>query len=244
MILKSMSLSDSVKNNEVEKEIEKEVNLCHPCILDRIGFVFRVESSELRELKIGRLFVESCSLAEVILVNPVWWTPTVKAKAVAGIALGLRFAHSLGIIHGNLNSSNILFNVDHRIQITNFGQIHLEVHESESATEVGLHGIFGEGWTPQTDVRAFGSLLFEMIVGHASILFCGGNNEGNISVEIAQFVSEMIEAIGSRDSEGVNSMNTIVDILKRNDFKIESDVNSTEVWEFVRWVERWEQYCE
>jgi hypothetical protein len=51
----------------------------------------------------------------------------------------------------------------------------------------------------------------------------------------------MIEAIGSRDYETINSMKCIVDILKENDFKIESGVDSAEVWEFVKWVENSEE---
>jgi hypothetical protein len=50
----------------------------------------------------------------------------------------------------------------------------------------------------------------------------------------------MIEAIRSRDDEEINSMNCIVDIPNEKDFQIETDVDSVEVWEFVRCVENWE----
>jgi hypothetical protein len=55
--------------------------------------------------------LEENSLSEAISMNPVWWTPTAKAKvkAIAGIVLGLRFAHSFGLIHGHLNSKYIVF---------------------------------------------------------------------------------------------------------------------------------------
>jgi hypothetical protein len=53
--------------------------------------------------------VEGISLTEVISMNPGWWTATTKAKTVAGIVLGIRYAHSLGLIHGHLNSRNIFF---------------------------------------------------------------------------------------------------------------------------------------
>jgi hypothetical protein len=36
-------------------------------------------------------------------------------------------------------------------------------------------------------------------------------------------------------------MKCIVDILKDNDFKIESGVDSAEVWAFVKWVEKYEE---
>jgi hypothetical protein len=221
IVVKSKSLSDSVDNKEIEQKIEKEVTLCHPCIAGPIGFIFRFESSKLRELKIGQLFIEGCSLAEVVLANPVWWTPTMKAKAVAGIALGLEFAHSLGMIHGNLNSNNILFDEAHRIQIINFGLIELEMDKSES---VIVSDRFGEGWTGQADLRAFGSLLVDIMVGQ----------------EVSDFVSEIIEAISSRDYKEINSMKCIVDSLKKKNFEIEPGVDSAEVWDFVRWVENWE----
>jgi tRNA A-37 threonylcarbamoyl transferase component Bud32 len=59
----------------------------------------------------------------------MWWTAT--AKAVAGIALSLRFAHSLGLIHGHLTSKNICFDIDHRIQITGFSRLGQEVERAK-----------------------------------------------------------------------------------------------------------------
>jgi serine/threonine protein kinase len=77
-----------------------------------IGCVFPVESSERREFKTVRLYATEGSLADVLLNAPAWWTPTAKAKAVVGIALGLRFAHSLGLLHGAVKASNIVFDAD------------------------------------------------------------------------------------------------------------------------------------
>jgi hypothetical protein len=62
-----------------------------------------------------------------------------------------------------------------------------------------------------------------------------------VDEEVPDFVSKMIEAIGSRDYKTINSMKCIVDILKENDFEIESGVDSAEVWEFVKWVENCEE---
>jgi serine/threonine protein kinase len=247
IVMKSKNISDSVENREIAKAIAKEVNVLHPCISAPIGFVLPVESSELRELKIVGLFVEGCSLAEVVLANPVWWTPTVKAKAVAGIALGLRFIHSFGLIHGNLNSNNIVFDEAHRIQITNFCDMKLEVGESEGESEgegvrgSDVGGLFDEGWTAQANIDGFGSLLFEIIVGHPLIVPGNANSEGTVNLKIPEFVSDIIEAIEWKDYERVNSFNYMIDILKGNAFKIESDVDSEEVFEFVRWIELWEK---
>jgi serine/threonine protein kinase len=90
-------------------ELENLLNLRHPCITGPIGFIFTGEFGESPKMKIVEFYAEGNSLAEVLSVNPVWWTATVKAKAIAGIVLSLRFAHSLGLMHGHLNSNNIFF---------------------------------------------------------------------------------------------------------------------------------------
>jgi hypothetical protein len=96
VVMKSNPLSENVSESEIANELEKMINLRHPCIAVPIGFVFPIESGIRQKLKIVRMYLEGCSLLEVISVNPIWWTSTVKAKAVAGIVLGIRFAHSLG----------------------------------------------------------------------------------------------------------------------------------------------------
>jgi hypothetical protein len=77
----------------------------------------------------------------------------------------------------------------------------------------------------QADLRAFGSLFIEILVGQ----------------KVADFVSEMIEALRSRDYEEINSMNCIVDLLKTNHFQFETVVDSAEIWEFIDWIENWEE---
>jgi serine/threonine protein kinase len=244
IVVNSMSFSESVENREIAKEIEKKVNVLHPCISVPIGFVLPAESSELRELKIVRLFVEGCSLAEVILTNPVWWTPKMKAKVIAGIALGLRFVHSFGLIHGNLNSNNILLDETHRIEMIGFGWMDLKVQEGECGRESGVGELFDEEWTAQADIRAFGSLLVEITVGQPSILAGDADSEGIVKLGVSKLVSEIIERIQSKNWKGVTSLNSIIDILKENEFQIEAGVDSEEVLEFVRCVEFMEQSSE
>jgi hypothetical protein len=111
--------------------------------------------------------LEGCSLAEVASIGPVWWTSTVKAKAVAGIVLGVRFAHSLGLVHGRLTTNNFFFDSDHYIHMVDFKPFGLEVGESQSQGEKGtkLGGFSGQRWTPQTDIYGFALILFEIVVG-------------------------------------------------------------------------------
>jgi serine/threonine protein kinase len=231
--MKSVPHSEHVLESRIEKEIEKMINLRHPCIAAPIGFVVPIESGSQQELKIVRMHLEGCSLLEVISVDPKWWTSTVKAKAIAGIVLGLRFAHSLGLIHGHLTGNNILFDSDHCIQIVDFDPIHLKFGEMENETQLGRFS--REGWTPERNIEAFGSILFELMFGRPP------QSEVSIPMGIPKFVSGIIRTGLSPLSRTSSSFNTILEILKQNKFKIVDDVDSAEVSAFVSWVESAEQ---
>jgi serine/threonine protein kinase len=62
----------------------------------------------------------------------------VKAKAVVRIALGLRFAHGVGLLHGAAKASNILVDADRRIQIAGFSPLGLEAGAVEPFSVEGL----------------------------------------------------------------------------------------------------------
>jgi serine/threonine protein kinase len=231
VFMKSKPLLENVSDSEIENEIEKMINLRHPCIAAPIGFVFPIESGSRREMKIVRLYLEGCSLLEVVSVNPIWWTSTVKAKAIAGIVLGLRFAHSLGLLHGHLTGNNILFDSDHCIQIVDFNPIFLDVGESESDDGIRLGGLSGEGSRPERDIDAFALILYELVFGHPP------QSEISIPTGIPDFVSRIIKSGLSPISRKSYSFNIILDILKQNDFRIEDGVDSAEVSAFVNRVE-------
>jgi hypothetical protein len=95
---------------KVESEIENLSNLRHRLIAAPIGF-----SMDGRVLKIGRLHAVGGSLSGVLSTKPGWWTPTAKAKAFVGIALALRFSHGLGLLHGAVKASNVLFDHEERV---------------------------------------------------------------------------------------------------------------------------------
>jgi serine/threonine protein kinase len=228
IFVKSISHSGSVKESRMDNEIENLINLRHPCIAGPIGFITGIESGNREELKIIRLYFEGCSLSEVISVRPVWWTSTVKAKVAAGIVLGLQFAHSHGLVHGGLTSRNILFDLDHCIEIVDFHPMRLQVGESESGSDerTKLGGFSGQKWTPQTDISGFASILFEIVVGRPA------NSDVSVPRNIRGFVSKIIET--GLWSKTQSSFRAILDILKANNFEIEDGVDSAEVFAFIK----------
>jgi serine/threonine protein kinase len=224
---------------EVERSIENELNLRHLCITARLGFVIPTELRESRELKVVGLHSKSNSLSEVISCNPVWWTPTVKAKAVVGVVLGLRYCHSLGLLHGNLNSKNIFFDSDYRIEMIGF--LGIEFSKYKCCRIGDVQAISGEEYPLKVDVRAFASILFEIVIGSSGHLPILADTEITVLPNVPRFVSELIETGISPIAAPKRSFNDIFNILKQNGFEIMTGVDSEEVSNFVNWIEFCEQ---
>jgi hypothetical protein len=233
IVVKLIRLLESVKQSRIGEELEKLINLRHPCIATPIGFIFGIGSGHEQELKIVRICAEGCSLSEILSVNPAWLTSTVKTKIVVGIVLGLRFAHSFGLFHGRLSARNIVVDSDHCIEIVGFNPNFLEKSECKGEGEeaIQLKSFSGKRWTGQTDVHAFASILFEIVVGGSA------TGETPIPSWIPPFVSQIIELKFMPPSEIRCSFHDIFETLKENEFRIEDDVDSAEVSAFVNWVE-------
>jgi serine/threonine protein kinase len=234
IVVKSMKVSVNVDIAHFERRIENLMNLRHPCISGTIGVNLRLG---LQELTIVRMYSVGGSLSEVISTSPEWWTPTAKAKAIVGIVLSMRFAHSLGLLHGHLTANNVLFDDDGMIQICDFCLKSLSEVEcnSEAIAEVG--GFSGENWRPDADIRGFADLLSQIVIG-------GSSEESRSSQSILPFVLKMIEEGQSEDSKVKVSFVDIFETLKTEGFELLEGVDSNEVSNFVSWIELSEELTE
>jgi hypothetical protein len=202
------------------------MNLRHPCIAGVIGVVL---SSPLRSFQIVGVHIGGDSLSEVVLKSPEWWTPTAKAKAVVGLVLGLRFAHSVGLHHGHLTGDNVFLKEDGMIQISDFSVHNLLNEEGDKRVETGFYDFFGENFTPTADIQAFSRILSEIVFGTSS-------ERGRPMREIPSFVFELIERAQCTDLGIFESFTDILSILKKNDFNIIEGVESGKVFEFVNLI--------
>jgi hypothetical protein len=105
--------------------------------------------------------------------------------------------------------------------------------EGEEGTQLG--GFSRGKWTPKMDVDAFPSILFEILIGRS------GKRELSFLSNNPAFLSTMIKSGLDPTPETRYSFDVIFEILKRNDFRIDDDVDSVEVSAFVNWVESAEQ---
>jgi hypothetical protein len=241
-VVKTISFPIHIESFQIETSIANLMNLHHPMITPLIGCSIQVESMGVIELKTVRSYSTDITLADVLVHRPVWWTPTTKAKTVVGIALGLRFAHWHGMLHGSVKASNILFdtNRNYRIQITDFKPIGLENGSVQSISHVA-----GVELNLTVDISGFASLLSEIVVDRTA------HSDANSAIgsmidpyhgaTVPEFVLGIIEAGQSPESHDQFSFIKIIDHLKANDFQILSGVDREEVSEFVTWVELSEQ---
>ncbi|KAG9042416.1 hypothetical protein FS837_010899 [Tulasnella sp. UAMH 9824] len=75
-----------------------------------------------------------------------------KLKLIYEIALGLQYIHSVGILHGNLNPTNVLVNIDHRVRLTGFS-LSKVMHEEASITKTLTVNDCFRWWSPETSLR-------------------------------------------------------------------------------------------
>jgi hypothetical protein len=90
------------------------------------------------------------------------------------------------LIHGCFTTRNLVFDLNHRIQMTDF---------LSNLSERAKREFSNEGWNPATDVPGFASLLFQIIVGRPA------SDEVSVPADLPMFVSHLIEAGLSGESK-------------------------------------------
>jgi hypothetical protein len=227
IILKSTCQSGRVENYCFKETIENFMNLRHPCISGVIGVAL---PTGLNILKIIEIDFGDNSLSTIVSTSPGWWTPTAKAKAIAGVVLGLSFAHSFGFLHGHLTGNTVFFNDNGVIEITDFFVNGFGDQEGNAGSEIDNGGFSGESWTPEVDIRGFAKLLSEIVVESSAEQSIGSSG-------IPLFVLEIIANGESPYVKSIKSFSDILKILKLHNFEIIEGVDVEEVCNFVKWIE-------
>jgi serine/threonine protein kinase len=157
-----------------------------------------------------------------------------------------------------LKPSNILFDESYRIQIVdiipNWAELHSRENFDESTRKAnGVPSEFaapevlsGRKLTEKADVFAFASILFSIVVGHRPLretVERSGRAERPLIVRdalqafVPDFVSQLILSGLSTDPNNRPTFNEIIEVLKKNAFRITEEVDSEAVSAFVSSVE-------
>ncbi len=110
------------------------------------------------------------------------------------IASGMNFAHHNRIIHGNLRPSNILFDMNGHIKLTDFG---LEEHYLNELNKHNWYQLSAEKNTPKSDIFSVGVIFYQMLVGLPPILdekrFETNTLFKTLPLKLKQLISDMLE---------------------------------------------------
>jgi serine/threonine protein kinase len=234
IVTKEFSFLRSDTSNALFESLEMLTHLNHRCIVPLFGIVLPTDSTNLT---IATLYCQNDSLKEVLANPPSWWTPTAKSKTIAGIVHGMRFAHSLGCVHGSLKPSNILFDKDQQVQIVDFCSSRLRECASNDGDVNGRCNSSDEEETLMTDVASFSSILFEILVGRSVVQHVSQCDEVAIPSFIPSFVRELMESGWSVDPAKRPSFDNIYETLKANDFDVVEGNEVDEVWMYVDFLE-------
>jgi serine/threonine protein kinase len=249
IVVKSFDCFNCANVNDLLYELFLLTQLKHRCIAPVIGIVLPTDSTPLQT---ATLYYRSGSLEDVLDKNAVWWTPTTKAKAIAGIALGMQSAHRHGVVHGSLKPNNILFDEDHHVHIVDIDSSHFrstskETNETNEMDDDNSDEMLKDA--KNADVFSFASVMFYILVGRSSssdsLPFDEYENQRTKNGEvpmipgfIPKFVRKLIANGWSADRSERRSFESIIEVMKRNDFKFAEGVGIDEVLDFVDSVER------
>lgn len=150
-----------------ESEAQVVARLEHPHIVPLYDFWREPDSTCLvmRFLRAGSLrdLIEKQGMLDTAMVS----------KVLEQIGRALKFAHDSGVVHQDIKADNIFLDDDGNAYLSDFG-IAKEVGadaSDDSGTLVGTPAymapeqIRGEGAGPQSDIYAFGIMLYEMLSG-------------------------------------------------------------------------------
>ena len=152
-----------------EREARSAASLSHPNIVG----VFDYGEFEGRPYLVLE-HVPGGTLADVLSAAAPAPLPDEQAAAIArDLAAGLAAAHAHGIVHRDLKPSNVLFDGEGRAKIADFGvaRILSDATLTTTGAVVGTAQYMApeqaSGGTvgPESDVYAFGVILFEMLAG-------------------------------------------------------------------------------
>jgi serine/threonine protein kinase len=238
-------------------EFEILVKLNHPCILRILTFVPPTKSSPA-ELHLE--WAQNGSL-ECVLNQagrgefPSFWNPTGIAIIILGIVLGMRFMHSRGFIHQDLNPSNILLNSQGRALISDFGSSRSESVDSTPTSSANDHYTapeidFEEDWGRKVDIYSFGLILYELVVGSPVFRECEHRDDilekkrsGFVPVlesRLSPSIGDLIQSCLRFDPDSRPSFDDILSSCDDMNLELVSGADNEAVLKYARGVIEWE----
>jgi serine/threonine protein kinase len=249
------------------QEAEVLVMLNHPCVVKIIGWSVKSEEfvwiDELTDQELppnpdmcdvqwdGQIRTEFAghgSLKDVLRDRPAFWNATRQAIFITGLFLGLKYIHSKGLVHGNLNPSNLLVNERGECLIAGFGNASTPGSSPDQSRYANRESIAGS-CTVESDLFAFASIVFEIVTGNPAFppeltpLPAGRRLMDLKLPEIKNctaFVTDVVRRCWSADLNPPSFYREALEWLETVRFAVVQHADSLEVAEYFDGIRSWE----
>ncbi len=134
-----------------------ETNLLKPLTHKHIAKIYGTSKND-RTYIIVMEYLNGGALQDRLIVATPW---DEALRTLREICLGLSFAHQNNIIHGNLRPSNILYDENGLVKLTDFG---LDEHYNDGAKR-NWYKLQSEDKTKRTDIYSAGIILYQLLTG-------------------------------------------------------------------------------
>jgi serine/threonine protein kinase/Flp pilus assembly protein TadD len=158
------------RNINERKRFEIEAKSAASLNHQNISHIYAIEEVN-DEMFIVMEYIEGEELKERILKDPI--TSEMAINIASQIAEGLKAAHSKGIVHRDIKSSNIMITEENKVKIMDFGlakvrggvELTKEHSTLGTAAYMSPEQAHGEDVDHRTDIWSFGIVLYEMLTG-------------------------------------------------------------------------------
>jgi serine/threonine-protein kinase len=242
----------------LNREVQNLIMLQHPCVVRILGWTPGHGSNGAQ---IRMEWAEHGTIEDILArphACPEAWTPTQVGIVICDLVLGMRYVHSVGIIHGDLKPSNILLNGRWRGLISDFGVSRFQssadtLTRNDGTVWYSAPELCAEncGCTTKTDGFAVGLVLYEILTWRAVFPVALSNLEvceklkswepPPPPVEFGSLVFDLIARCWSRNPDSRPSFNDILGEFRQQNYEILPGANASEIRAAVGEVVDWER---
>ncbi|CAI7797748.1 unnamed protein product [Closterium sp. NIES-54] len=186
---------------DFQREVKEMASKHHPALVRLLGYCidFNPTTQNMEQILVYE-FVDNCDLEK--------WLSQAKERVhvMIGVAEGLQYLHSFGIVHRDIKPANILLDSKMNAKVADFGLVRLG--EGTSATMASTRVMGTPGYvdpayyksqkaTPAADVHSFGVVLLTVITARRAI-YEVGDKQVNIKDWVAP-LADVCNAQAFRD---------------------------------------------
>ncbi|CAI7829319.1 unnamed protein product, partial [Closterium sp. NIES-53] len=182
---------------DFQREVRQMVDKNHPNIVRLLGFAVGGDMRTRPEQVLIYEFVSNGDLESWITKDaPSCLTFKQRMDILVGVARGLEYLHSFGLVHRDIKPANIILAPDMQAKIADFGLVRLEEGSTVGTTRVmGTPGYVDPIYfrtskaTSATDIYSFGVLMLVVLLKKTCPLYMVDGESNHIVLWVKAFIS-------------------------------------------------------